>query len=211
MENMIMTNMSVRKMVDPSYVVKAMNYDEYRRLIAALIIDGKSTSKKDSAKFFEYSKLNVVRMNRLDKTTEIIPVLKKVIEQIDEPQTWLVVTEGWCGDAAQVVPVFDKIAQLNSNIDLKFLLRDENLELMDQFLTDDKSRSIPKLLVIDQNFEELFNWGPRPKPLQKMFYHMKANAINNDTIQEIIHGWYARDKTITIQNEILDVHKSLDN
>jgi len=207
MENIITKNIRIRKSIDQSYIDRGICYEEYRRMIDAFIMIGKSTSKKDSENLLEYSKLNVARMNRLDKTTELIPELKEVIEEISTPQTWLVLTEGWCGDAAQIVPVFDKIAKTNSNIELKFLLRDENLELMDQYLTKGKSRSIPKLIVVDENLEELFNWGPRPKVLQEMFYHMKANAINNDTIKEEMHRWYAHDKTITTQREILELLK----
>jgi Thioredoxin len=131
MENIITKNIKIRRSITESYAIKGMNYDEYRRLVNALIIIGKSTAQKDSENLLEYSKLNVARMNRIDRTIEITPELTEAVEQINAPQTWLVLTEGWCGDAAQIVPVFDKIAQLNSNIDLKFLLRNENPELMD--------------------------------------------------------------------------------
>src|SRR5437763_1892032 len=108
MENIVTKNIRLRKSIDQFYIDKGIGYAEYRRMIDAFIMIGKSTSKKDSENLLEYSKLNVVRMNRLDKTTEIIPELKEIVEQIDTPQTWLVLTEGWCGDAAQIVPVFDK-------------------------------------------------------------------------------------------------------
>src|SRR6476660_9616032 len=146
MENTTTKNIRIRKSIDEFYVRKGISYDEYRRLINALIMIGKSTAKKDSENLLEYSKLNVARMNRLDKTIELIPELREAVEQILSPQTWLVLTEGWCGDAAQIAPVFDKIAQLNSNIELKFLLRDETPELMNWYLTNGKSRSIPKLI-----------------------------------------------------------------
>ncbi len=209
MENILSQNIGIRKSIDQSYAEKGMSYDEYRRLINAFIIVGKSTAKKDSENLLEYSKLNVARMNRIDKTIEIIHDLKEAVEQIDTPQTWLVLTEGWCGDAAQIVPVFDKIAKLNANINLKFLLRDEHPELTDWYLTDGKSRSIPKLIAVDENFEELFNWGPRPKVLQEMFYHLRANAVENNTIKEEMHKWYAMDKTVTTQKEILELLKQV--
>src|SRR5690348_14474493 len=209
MENIHTENTSIRKSVDASYISKGINYEEYRRMIDAFIMIGKSTAKKDSENLLEYSKLNVARMNRLDKTIELIPELKEVVDRIDAPQTWLVLTEGWCGDAAQTIPVLDKIVKLNSNIELKFLLRDENPELMDEYLTNGKSRSIPKLIALDENNDELFNWGPRPKVLQEMFYHMKANAINNDTIKEEMHRWYTKDKTVTTQKEILELLKQV--
>lgn len=192
-DKIYLPDMRTKKRVDPSYVLKAMSYDQYRRSIDELLGTEKSPASKDSGKLLEYTKLNVVRMKRLDKTAEIIPELKEMIDQIDTPQTWLVLTEGWCGDAAQVLPVLNKIARLNSNINLKFLLRDENPGLMDQYLTNGKSRSIPKLLVVDEIFEELFNWGPRPGVLQEMVYHMTANAANNDTIKEEMHRWLCKE------------------
>ena len=196
-------NEAIRNHVSTAYTDRGMYYDEYRRLIDAFLMVGKSTAKRESESLVEYSKLNVVRMNRLDKTTEIIPELQKKISEISAPQTWLVLTEGWCGDAAQIVPVFNKIAELNSNIQLKFLLRDEHLELMSKYLTNGKSQSIPKLVVLDEHNNELFNWGPRPAALQELFYHMKANAMNNDSIKEEIHKWYAKDKTVSIQKDLL--------
>ena len=196
-------NEAIRNHVSSAYTDRGMYYDEYRRLIDAFLMVGKSTAKRESESLVEYSKLNVVRMNRLDKTTEIIPELQERISEISAPQTWLVLTEGWCGDAAQIVPVLNKIAELNSNIQLKFLLRDEHLELMNKYLTNGKSQSIPKLVVLNEHNTELFNWGPRPQALQELFYHMKANALNNDVIKEEIHKWYAKDKTISIQKDLL--------
>lgn len=200
---------AIRKHVSESYVDRGMYYEEYRRMIDAFLMVGKSTAKNESESLVEYSKLNVVRMKRLDKTVEIIPELEEYVKRISAPQKWLVITEGWCGDAAQIIPVLNKIADLNDKIELKFLLRDENLELMDQYLTNGKSRSIPKILVLDENNNVLFNWGPRPAALQELFYHMKANAMNNDTIKEEIHKWYAKDKTISIQNDLLALLKDL--
>jgi len=196
-------NEAIRNHVSSTYTDRGMYYDEYRRLIDAFLMVGKSTAKRESESLVEYSKLNVVRMNRLDKTTEIIPELQEKISEISAPQTWLVLTEGWCGDAAQIVPVLNKIAELNNNIQLKLLLRDEHLELMSKYLTNGKSQSIPKLVVLDEHNNELFNWGPRPQALQELFYHMKANALNNDSIKEEIHKWYAKDKTISIQKDLL--------
>ena len=198
-----MITAAIRKHVSEKYTDRGMYYDEYRRLIDAFLMVGKSTAKKESESLVEYSKLNVVRMNRLDKTTAIIPELEERIRTITAPQTWLILTEGWCGDAAQIIPVLQKMTALNNHIQLKCLLRDENLELMDQYLTNGTSRSIPKLVVLDENNNELFSWGPRPAALQELYYHMKANAMNNDVIKEEIHKWYAKDKTVSIQKDIL--------
>src|SRR6266542_3312491 len=163
--------------VDKAYIKKAISYHRYLELINSFLHE--------------------------EKSTEIIPELKAAIEQINEPQTWLVLTEGWCGDAAQIIPVLHKAASLNENIALGFLLRDDNLKLMDMYLTNSKSRSLPKLIVLDENNNELFNWGPTPVILQELFYHLKAKALTDDDIKEEIHKWYAQDKTVTIQIELL--------
>ncbi len=202
-----LVNSSMGKHISESYTDRGMYYDEYRRTIDAFLMVGKSTAKNESESLVEYSKLNVVRMKRLDHTVEVIPELKEYVQRISAPQTWLVITEGWCGDAAQIIPVLNKVAELNKNIQLKFLLRDENLELMDKYLTNGISRSIPKIIVLDENNEELFNFGPRPKELQELFYQMKANAIDNNSIKEEMHRWYAKDKTITTQHEIFKLLK----
>ena len=85
MENIKTRNVRIRKSIDASYISKGISYEEYRRMIDAFIMIGKSTAKKDSENLLVYSKLNVARMNRLDKTVELIPELKEVIDQINVP------------------------------------------------------------------------------------------------------------------------------
>ena len=175
----------LKKNVDKAYIKKAISYHAYRRLIDTFLQPAKSTVPKYPDSLMEYTKLNAVRMNRLDKTTELIPEFQDTI--------------------AQIIPVLHKAASLNENIALGFLLRDDNLELMDMYLTNGKSRSLPKLIVLDENNNELFNWGPRPVILQELFYHLKAMALTDDAIKEEIHKWYAQDKTVTIQIELLQI------
>jgi len=195
----------LKRKVDKAYIKKAISYHRYLELINSFLHEEKSTAPKYSDTLAQYTRLNIARMNRLDKTTEIIPEFKDTIVQINKPQTWLVLTEGWCGDAAQIIPILYKAASLNENIALGFLLRDDNLQLMDMYLTNGKSRSLPKLIVLDENNNELFNWGPRPVILQELFYHLKAKALTDDAIKEEIHKWYAQDKTVTIQIELLQI------
>ncbi len=154
----------MKKTIDKKYLQNAMDYTTYRNLIDTLLVEGKVTGLQQSPDLNEYTKLNVARMKRIDKTIEVLPDLQQLISSINKPQTWIVLTEGWCGDAAQIVPVFYALSKLNDKINFALLLRDDNLELMDQCLTNGKSRSIPKLIAADtETMEELFNWGPRPQ------------------------------------------------
>jgi hypothetical protein len=92
---------------------------------------------------------------------------------------------------------------LNPLITLRFLMRDENPALMDRYLTNGVSRSIPKLIAVDTvTAEELFTWGPRPTPLQAMFMKLREEGTPYAAIKEELQRWYNKDKTITIQQEM---------
>ncbi len=191
------------KSISPVYLESALSYEAYKKLVGDLLEAGKTTGTNHSEAFLHYSHLNQQRMHRLEKTIVILPEVKEQILSIDSPQTWLVLTEGWCGDAAQSLPVMQALSQLNPLIRLRLLLRDENLELMDQYLTNGASRSIPKLIALDtDSLVELFIWGPRPAPLQELFYRLKAADTAYDLIKEELQRWYNTDKTASIQKEL---------
>jgi hypothetical protein len=151
------------KILEKKHLQKAMDYKSYRKLIDELLLQGKTTGEKQSEQLTEYATRNVERMKTIDNTIEVVPEVESLITSLQQRQTWIVLTEGWCRDAAQIVPVLHALAKLNSNIELKLLLRDDNLDLMDQYLANGTSRSIPRLIVVDSDvMEELFNWGASP-------------------------------------------------
>jgi hypothetical protein len=147
-------------------------------------------------------------MKRLDKTTEINPELKSIIEAISEEQIWFVISEPWCGDAAQNVPVIQKMADLNSKIELKIILRDENLEIMDNYLTNG-GRAIPKLIALNKStLEEKFIWGPRPASIQEVMNELKANNVTDlHQMVEKIQIAYNNDHTASVQSEFISILK----
>lgn len=198
--------MGTGKKIDKAYFTEGMNYAEYRDMINELLAEEKTTGEDQSEEMVEYTRMNVQRMTRIDKTINMQPESKEAAANVKKPQVWLILTEAWCGDASQIVGVMRAFAKLNSNIEMRFLLRDEHPELMDQYLTDGKSRSIPKLIAVDKaSGEELFNWGPRPAVLQKQFKDLKSSGVEYDDIKETIHQWYAKDKTFTTQKEIAEL------
>lgn len=93
----------------------------------------------------------------------------------------IVLTEDWCGDALVNNPILVKIAEA-SNIEVRFLLRDQNLELMDQYLTNGTSRSIPIFIFIDQNGDEQAVWGPRAQKIQKLVDRERATLPANNSL-----------------------------
>lgn len=206
-------NLKMEK-INKEVLANALSYTEYRELTDRLVAENKTTGPNQSEAMLHYTKMNGVRMKRLDKTTKLTDDSINLLSQIDQPQTWLVLTEAWCGDAAQVLPVMNKFAAANTNIDLKLIMRDEHLDIMDAYLTNG-ARSIPKLIVIDQQSEEVVStWGPRPAEVQKMVMDAKVESKKiendeerkafNDEVKVDVQRWYTKDKTIKIQQELLD-------
>lgn len=183
----------------------ALSYSEYRVLVSELLSKGKSTGAIQSDDLLNYSTLNDKRMKRLDKTVKLTKETVAKIKDINEPQTWLVLTEGWCGDAAQNLPVIHKLAEENPNINLKLVLRDENLELMDGFLTNG-GRSIPKLIALDKENEVINTWGPRPTIATKMVADYKEkNGGLDAAFKTDLQVWYNKNKGINTQEDIISM------
>ncbi|WP_334057114.1 thioredoxin family protein [Polaribacter sp. P097] len=180
-------------------------YLEYKNLVKHLLAEGKSTGPNQSEALTNYSLLNDKRMKRLDKTIKLTENTQLEIAKVTAPQTWLVITEGWCGDAAQNLPVIAKMASLNSNIELKLVLRDENLELMDLFLTNG-GRSIPKLIILDNDLNVLNTWGPRPSIATKMVADYKEeHGVLDANFKQDLQVWYNKDKGKSTQNDFVEM------
>lgn len=203
------------KNIPTTVIEQAYTYESYRTLIDTLFAKNKTTGTDHSAVMLNYTKLNISRMKRLDKRSRLTDETIQQLAKIDRLVIWLVLTEGWCGDAAQIVPVLNHMAAINDNITLRFILRDENLEIADALLTNG-ARAIPKILVLDaETLEVLTTWGPRPAEMQKMVLDAKAASLATEdeakrkAISEAsannLHLWYAKNKTQAIQEEFLEV------
>lgn len=193
----------MENVIDISKIKNRYSYEEYMNLSEELVEQKSTTGLSQSESLIEYTKLNYFRMTRVDKTMVIKNDVKELISSIDEKKYWILITEAWCGDAAQIVPIIGRLAELNKNIELMVILRDENTELMDKYLTNG-ARSIPMLISLNENFEEEWHWGPRPRPAQAMVIENKeTQALSFDEIKKQVQLWYAEDKTNTTQLEIL--------
>ncbi|MCF0072436.1 thioredoxin family protein [Dyadobacter sp. CY261] len=183
----------------------AYSYSDYMHLMEKVVLENRTTGPKQSEDLNHYTRLNLTRMQRLNKKTVIQDSLKEAVDQVDTPQTWYILTEAWCGDAAQNIPTIVAASLSNPLITVKFLLRDENPELMDAYLTNG-GRSIPKLIAVDEGYNELFSWGPRPAGAQALLKEYKANPVKPySEFSEDIQRWYIADKTESIQRELREV------
>ena len=185
------------------------SYDEFYEWTKELVKAGKTSGENQTEVLADFTALNKRRMRRLNKTIKINPELLKHLENIEQPQYWMVITEAWCGDSAQSLPVIGKMAAAAKNVKLSVVLRDENPKLIEKHHTNG-SKSIPKMVAFNEAEEELFSWGPRPVPAQELLINWKKEpqGRNWEEFEKELHTWYAKDKTNTIQQEFISL---LDN
>lgn len=195
--------MSELRSIIENSVKNSFSAEAYRTLTEEYTKTGKSTGPNQSEDFVNYTKLNHQRSKRVGKTVELMESLIAELESAPE-MDWILITESWCGDAANSVPILAKISERLSNVDLKIVLRDDNLDLMDEFLTNG-GRSIPKLIALDKQKNVLFTWGPRPEAAQMLYDNWKndPNKIPFHDFHLVIQKWYNEDKGVSIQKELL--------
>lgn len=182
-------------------LAQAMNYDGYMQLSELLVTEERTSGPNQSAPYIHFTKLNFQRMKRLNKTVEIPAHLAELLKQKSKNWRWITITEPWCGDAAQCVPVIEKLALAAGGIETHYILRDEHLEIMDAYLTNG-GRSIPKLICLDDKGAEVFTWGPRPAVIQEIMNRLKADGITEiSVIVEAIQKAYNEDKQEGIYQE----------
>ncbi len=180
-----------------AYVKKGIGYDQYKRNME------EDLRSNPDATIREYINLNQHRMSRVEKTYHVDDVLSSLVKTVHHKTYWLIMAEHWCGDAAQSLPVFQKVAELsNGLIEMKLVYRDENPELVDAHLTRE-SRSIPKLVQLDAHFNVTGIWGPRPTEAQKLVKRLKSNPETAPTYSTELHKWYANDKQKSLESEII--------
>ena len=191
-------------------LLNSFSYSEYRKKVTELIAEGKSTGHEQSNDLLHYSELNEARMNRLEKTIAIVDEVKAKLENLDKKYIWLVLAEGWCGDAAQILPVIHKMVETTNKVELKIALRDDNDALMQHFLTNG-GKAIPKLIVLDAETSEVIaDWGPRPHGAKQLILEYKAaQGVVDETAKIELQKWYLHDKGISIQQEIVEMHENI--
>lgn len=197
--------MKHQSVITDDLISESFDYESYINYTEKKVSENINDSHEKSASLADYTRLNLHRMKRIYKTTVINEVLINEVKNIKNKWFWIVITEPWCGDAANIIPVLAKISEYNDNIKLRFILRDKNPEVMDNYLTDG-TRSIPIVVNLDdQSLEEIGVWGPRPQILQDLVsaYKQKGNG-STEELKEKIQLWYANDRTITIQDEFLE-------
>ena len=183
---------------------KSINWIEYIALFDQILHDNSPSGVYENEEYLNYVKLNKSRMERWMKSIEIPQTTVDKFNLITSPQRWILLTEPWCGDAAHNTPVLYKLSQLNPLITFEIVLRDENLEFMDGYLTNG-ARAIPKLIVRDSQNSDLFTWGARPKSAQSLVLGLKDAQEPMEKIKIELQKWYNTNRGQDVIQEITDL------
>ena len=155
-----------------------------------------------------YTSLNLQRTNRILNSYKPSDLISELICNISNKYYWVVITEDWCGDSAQNLPYIYKLAQINKNISLNIVYRDKNPELMDLYLTNG-TKSIPKLICVNSEMDEVFVWGPRPKEAQEVVNNAKESGLGKDEMMAKLHLWYSKNRGLALEGEFVGLIKLL--
>lgn len=191
--------------ITPALLAAAMTYEQYMTLAQERFAQHLTTADDphyNTEQILGFTKVNFARIRRLEKTTVLTDEVTAALAQQTQPWVWLVLVESWCGDVAQILPVMKHMADQSGKINLRLLLRDKNLDVIDAYRTNG-GRSIPKLICLHApTLRELGTWGPRPQALQEEMNRWKTEAIPFDEVIERAHAWYAKDHTAHTQAEL---------
>lgn len=181
-----------------------MTYDQYLELNERILIDPNPGPPYDNPVYLNYARLGMSRMKRWDKTMRFSDAFLHALKQVDQPQLWIMITEPWCGDAHPVVPAIAMLPSVNPLISYDLQLRDSEPFLINSYLTNG-GKSIPKLIVRDQNGNDLFTWGPKPEGARLLTLELKGAGVHYDTIATELQNWYNRDKGMSFQQELISL------
>lgn len=189
------------------YFKAGISYQEYWSFFQDLVKKAATTGPNQNEFMVNYTKLNLSRSKRVSKQFKFENESQQYLAGISKPIKWLVITEAWCGDAAQTLPIMHLFEEEVGDMDLRIVWRDENPDLMDNFETDG-SRSIPIVIQMDENFTYIAHWGPRPKEAQQMMLDFKASGSeDNLKFYEDLQDWYNKDKGRSSEIELLELLK----
>lgn len=181
-----------------------MNYQEYKDLYEEIFKDPQPPYTESD--YMTYTKVNVARMKRWDKTMQLDEELVGKLKSLGEKQHWIIIVEPWCGDAAHILPFLVRLAEQTERITYDLQLRDSEPFLINSYLTNG-GKSIPKLIVRDENGKDIFTWGPRPKGAQELMEELKSEDADFETIKLKLQGWYNSDKGESVFKELLKFYK----
>jgi hypothetical protein len=181
-----------------------MDFQAYQQKFLDIMDGDEAAAPYDNAHYLNYVKLNWTRQQRWLKTGVLNEQLANAITAIDQPQHWMVIAEPWCGDAAHTVPFMHRLADINPLIEVDFQLRDSPPFLINSYLTNG-SKSIPKLVMKDENDKLIGVWGSRPAACQVLYDQLERDHVVLEEKKIALQEWYNADKGVSFQKELFEL------
>ncbi len=191
---------------------KVLSYEEYIKEFVNEI-ETADSSKMDQVELdhHNYRVINLQRTNRIAKTYKPSEELLEAVQNIKSNQTWIAITESWCGDSAQTLPYINKFVSANDKINFRFIYRDQNFDFADSVIKEGNPRSIPRVIAFDENGNQLFTWGARPKEAQAVVDKAKSEGKSKEEFNNDLHLWYGRNRGKAIESEFIELISKLNS
>ena len=180
----------------------AVSDEQYLKDAETKIIELENSSDENDKTYHHYYQLGLTRMQRVDKTYKPQEELLEKFNSKKFKGNFLIISEGWCGDAAMIIPVIHQFFQERNEV--KITYRDEN-DLIESYLTNG-AKSIPIVLILNESNEVISHWGPRPKFGMELLKKHKGNPenYNSDEFHNDLQVYYSKNKGKDIIEELLD-------
>jgi hypothetical protein len=179
-----------------------MNFTAYLQIFQNILDDPNPLPPYNNPDYLNYTKLNWSRQQRWLKLGVLNGALVTLIQSFNKKQFWTIITEPWCGDAAHTVPFLQQLADLNPLISVDYQQRDSEPLLINNYLTNG-SKSIPKLIITDEDNKQLGVWGPRPAGCQLLFEQLVKEHVEMEQKKIALQQWYNADKGVSLQKELI--------
>ncbi len=183
------------------------SYKEYKNYFEQILNKKITNSPYNIDDYYSFTEANFKRQQKLSIKINLQKKLYNQLIKVAQNWTFLIITEPWCSDASFSIPSIEAIA-MAGHFETKYILRDQHEKIIDAYLTNG-GRSIPILIALDKNLNELFNWGPRPLPLQKIMQELLKNKVSFKEKTKLAYQWYYNDNGKTLQKEILHKLKNI--
>lgn len=177
---------------------QGMTYDEYFKYVES---EAQAPSTEVNQKYQSYIKQNIARMKRLGRKEVVLDESELSETDRNMKLNIVVLSEAWCGDASQILPIAINIFENLPKSEVRVFLRDQQDELMNHFLTNN-TKSIPIIALFDEDFSFLDFWGPRSTEAQEVYQQLRKQELPMDDLLYHLHKWYSDDKGATTIAEI---------
>jgi hypothetical protein len=189
------------------YWEQGISYGNYKDIIEIQAKEGIETVNEEIKQLAEYTRLNISRIHRNDKTLTLEDSVISSLKKSKKKVNILLISEGWCGDASQIVPVVNKLTESSENLEMRIVFRDEEEKLINHYLTNG-GKAIPIVIFIEaETFKEIAHWGPRPKACMPFLNKYKTDPENytHEDFAKDLQNFYNKDKGQEISRELVSL------